>query len=166
MEAYLANLNRDQFIINSVDVVDSMQSYDISLDELITVDSSHKYLKIDLTNSNNDKTLKTYFDGSVSDTSAYAVVTQNDVDPTVVPSKTDAFIDVEREEISSNSYGVYFPVNLEAGKVNYVHFVNMPYLKKFRVTNGKMLDIDEMEVFSGSPLQEIIHTIVLQIFIK
>ena len=151
MEAYLANLNRDQFIINSVDVVDSMQSYDISLDELITVDSSHKYLKIDLTNSNNDKTLKTYFDGSVSDTSAYAVVTQNDVDPTVVPSKTDAFIDVEREEISSNSYGVYFPVNLEAGKVNYVHFVNMPYLKKFRVTNGKMLDIDEMEVFSGSP---------------
>ncbi|MBR2997491.1 MAG: InlB B-repeat-containing protein [Bacilli bacterium] len=135
----------DEFIINSIDVVDSIDEIEIDTSSITTVDSSHKYLAIDMTNETSDKTFKVWLNGN---SDSYGVITQNDENPETVPEKVNPFVDGSFKSTSTSDNNYYYDT-LKAGKINYIHFVNYFSIYKMKVINAKPLDLSKLKVSTG-----------------
>ena len=167
-EDYKNANSTDTFTINSIDIVDAINTTPESL--LSTIETAegatygydkyisgnqlrnitpanksastgtvaHGYIKIDLTNSKIDKYVSTKV--SSSNTKFYMTVTDNKE----LPDSTNAFINAE-----VNSYDDNYPIygKLEKGKVNYVHLVYTktssyyPYIYSLDVLEGDNINL-------------------------
>ena len=158
-EDYDNSNSKDQFIINSIDIV-SVKNVDKVFDlskDIITdgengftnIDSNyiyagdtsvtpaHSYIKVDLTNETDYKTFA--LRASSYQQNFYAVIN----DSADMPENIDAFMDANNNSISSSDYyyGLLIP-----GKINYIHFVSKDssyytYLYEAKILNEMNIDL-------------------------
>lgn len=154
IDDYKNNDSNDQFIINSIDIVNasnSLKDYDLTNDlicdeginfysssnYIYTYDAGHAYLKADLTNETEDKTLRLKLYSSYQN--FYVVVS----DSTDIPENKNAIIDTSNKTIYDNEYNYG---TIPHGKISYIHFVkkgtNYLTLNEVSILNEKSIDLN------------------------
>ena len=131
---------------NAVEIRDTVVNADVSEDIF------HAYYKVDLTNINENMVASVRLNGG-SNENFYTVVT----DSKNLPDSTNAFKKPNIINIGSD-YEMY-NVQLKKNKVNYIHFVcqgvpaSYDRIYSIEINKGSLLDLDNLQVFSGSPYE-------------
>ena len=154
IDDYKNSDSNDQFIINSIDVVSTssaLKDYDLQNDlicdegtnfysssnYIYTDDAGHAYLKADLTNETEDKTLRLKLYSSYQN--FYVVVS----DSTDIPENKNAIIDTSNKTIYDNEYNYG---SIPHGKISYIHFVKKDTkyltLNEVSILNEKSIDLN------------------------